>query len=122
LPGALRSLLLELFGEAIDSVRLVEHSWIALLLGRPLAVTWHQRIYLDGSADDFHANPELVLHEYFHVLRQWQTGELTIARYVMRLLRHGYWNNPYEVEARAFAARHVTRITPRVQPRTRSLP
>jgi hypothetical protein len=44
-----------------------------------------------------------VLHEYFHVLRQWNAGTLTVGRYVWEALRRGYRRNRYEVEARAFA-------------------
>ena len=53
-------------------------------------------------------DPELVLHEYFHVLRQWNTGALTTWRYVRESLRR--WlsrQNRFEVEARAFTRGHV---------------
>jgi len=106
MPPALRSLLLELFGPEINSVMVIEYSWINALHGWPLAVTRRNRIYLRFGLAHFHARPELVLHEYFHVLRQWNTGRLTLWRYVLCCLRHGYWNNPFEVEARAFAAQH----------------
>ena len=88
-------------------MRIVERSVFNLLHGRPLAVTRRGCIYLRGTAAEFFANPELVLHEYFHVLRQWAGGELTILRYVTQCLRRGYWNNPFEIEARSFAARYV---------------
>jgi len=112
MPAALRSLLLELFGAEIDSVIVVEYSWINALHGWPLAVTRRNRIYLRYDAAHFHARPALVLHEYFHVLRQWNTGRLTVLRYVLECLRHGYWNNPFEVEARAFAAQHSPALPP----------
>ena len=48
-----------------------------------------------------------MLHEYCHVIRQWEAGTLTLARYAGEWLRHGYWNNRFEVEARAFADSHV---------------
>jgi hypothetical protein len=44
-------------------------------------------IYLSGSAADFFANPALMLHEFCHVLLQWETGRLTSARYVCEWLR-----------------------------------
>jgi len=106
MPLELRSLLLELFGPEIDSVIVVEYSWINALHGWPLAVTRRDRIYLRYDTAHFHARPALVLHEYCHVLRQWNTGRLTLWRYLRECLRHGYWNNPFEVEARAFAAQH----------------
>jgi hypothetical protein len=62
----------------VDAVRVVPHSFVNLLHGRPLAVTRRRRIYLRGSAAEFFADTELVLHEYFHVLRQWEPGELTV--------------------------------------------
>jgi hypothetical protein len=109
MPPALRLLLLELFGAAVDEVRIVEHSLFNTLHLRPLAVTRRNCIYLRGSREEFFAYPELVVHEYFHVLCQWRTGELTVWRYVVELFRRGYWENRYEVEARAFAARHRLR-------------
>ena len=85
------------------------HSFVNLLHGRPLAVTRRRRIYLRGSAEEFFADTELVLHEYFHVLRQWEPGELTVTRYLLACVRHGYWNNPFEIAARRFGARHGRR-------------
>ena len=41
------------------------------------------------------------------MLKQWEPRELTIARYCLEWLRHGYYNNRFEVEARAFADRHL---------------
>jgi len=64
------------------------------------------KILLAGSADDFFADPELVLHEYFHVIRQWQPRRLTRLRYLFESLRCGYRRNPFEQEARVFAAAH----------------
>jgi hypothetical protein len=46
----------------------------------------------------------LVAHEYFHVLRQWNRGRLSIARYLAEWVRHGYWSNRYERQARRFVA------------------
>jgi hypothetical protein len=109
----MRATLCVLFGTEVDGVRIVERSVFNLLHGRPLAVTRRGCIYLRGTAAEFFANPELVLHEYFHVLRQWACGELTILRYLGQCLRHGYWNNPFEIEARSFAARYRRLFEPR---------
>jgi hypothetical protein len=57
-----------------------------------------------GSGGSFIANPEMVLHEYFDVLRQWSTGYLTRRRYLMESIRCGYRENRFEREAREFAA------------------
>lgn len=110
MPAALRECLEACLGPGVAHVRIVERSWINLLHGAPLAVTRRDRIYLSGTAAEFFARPELVLHEYFHVLRQWNTGEMTLLRYVWRCVQHGYWNNPYEVEARAFALAQCLRF------------
>ena len=40
-------------------------------------------------------------------MKQWESRLLTSRRYVLEWLRHGYWNNRFEVEARAFADSHV---------------
>ena len=51
-----------------------------------------------------------MLHEYCHVLLQWEPGSLTTLKYVREWLRHGYWNNRFEIEARDFARRHEGRL------------
>jgi hypothetical protein len=107
LPDPLRSALQTVFGEAVAEVRIVEYSVYARLHPRAVATTRRRRIYLRGSAADFFENAWLVLHEYCHVLMQWETGELTARRYALEWLRRGYWNNRFEVQARAFADRHV---------------
>lgn len=110
LPRALRASLAELFGPEVDAVQVVEHSWYARLHGRIVATTRRRRIYLRGSAAEFFRDPEIVLHEYFHVLRQWESRELSIGRYVLEWLRRGYWDNRFEIAAREFAADHLHRF------------
>jgi hypothetical protein len=51
-----------------------------------------------------------VLHEYYHVLRQWNPGILSRFRYLRECGRKGYFNNRYEVEARAFARENLQRF------------
>lgn len=109
-PAALGECLATCLGPDVSRVRVVEHSWINLAHGAPLAVTRRDRIYLPGPAAEFFARPELVFHEYFHVLRQWNTGDMTVLRYLWWCLQRGYWNNPYEVEARAFAHAQCVRF------------
>ena len=110
LPTALRASLLELFGPGVDDVRVIEHSWYARLHGRIVATTRRRRIYLRGSAAEFFDDPEIVLHEYFHVLRQWEPRQLSIWRYLLEWFRRGYWDNRFEIEAREFAADHLYRF------------
>lgn len=64
----------------------------AVTLGRTIIV--HPRFTLDDR---------LLAHELVHV-RQWRQDPLFPLRYTLATLRHGYWNNPYEVEAREASA------------------
>jgi hypothetical protein len=108
-PEAVSDALEQLLGERIGHVKIIEYSWFARLHGA-FATTRRQRIYLSGSAADFFSNPWLMLHEYCHVLRQWQTGSLTVPRYLIECLRRGYWNNRFEVEAREFADQKAAQL------------
>jgi len=107
LPGSLRTALEAVLGESVSHVDIIEHSLYARLHLRAVATTRRRRIYLRGSAQEFFDDPPLMLHEYCHVLKQWEPGDLTIVRYCLEWLRHGYWNNRFEVEARAFADRYL---------------
>jgi hypothetical protein len=102
MPADLRRALSELFGEAVDDVVLRERSWFARLHGRARATTRRNTIYLRGSLEEFFADPELMLHEYFHVLRQWNRGRMNLWDYLVEWWRRGYWNNRYERQARRF--------------------
>jgi hypothetical protein len=109
-PAQLSAALQEIFGERVDHVRVIEHSLYARLHLGARATTRRNRILLRESAAAFWCDPELVLHEYFHVLRQWQSRRLTIWRYLVESLRRGYWLNRFEIEAREFAAAHRHRL------------
>ena len=119
-PQAVSDALERLLGERIAHVKVIEHSWFARLHGAT-ATTRLRRIYLRGSAADFFSNPWLMLHEYCHVLRQWQTGSLTVPRYLLECLRRGYWNNRFEVEARAFADQNAPQLHTLLSPATTGL-
>ena len=108
--AAAEAALAQVFGQPVQHVRIIEHSWYARLHGGARATTRRGRIYLRGSAGQFFADPELVLHEYFHVLRQWQTGELTIAGYLWESWKRGYYDNRFEIDAREFAADNLYRF------------
>jgi hypothetical protein len=108
LPKELLASLEELFGEPARQVELVENSRYARLHLGARATTRRNRILLAGSLEDFLADPELVLHEYFHVLRQWNRGRLSIIGYLLESLRRGYWENRYERQARRFAAMRLS--------------
>ncbi len=110
LPGHVRAALSGLFGAEVDKVEIIEHSFFAWLHLRAVATTRRRRIYLRGSAEEFFENPALMLHEYCHVLKQWEPGTMTVTRYVGECLRRGYWDNRFEIEAREFAEDHVYRF------------
>src|SRR5438477_13140274 len=109
-PPEVRSALERLLGTGVAEVRVIEHSWFVRLHGRAIATTRRGRIYLRGSGAEFFENPWLMLHEYCHVIKQWEPRTLTIRSYAAECLRRGYWNNRFEVEARAFADTHAHRL------------
>ena len=98
-----------LFGEGVRQVKVVQYSIFVRFHWRALATTRPNRIYLRGSGKEFFADGPLVLHEYFHVLRQWATGDLTIGRYLAECFRRGYWDNRYEIEAREYTSSEIFR-------------
>jgi hypothetical protein len=114
-PTTLIANLRDIFGEPVEHVRVIEHSFYARLHFGARATTRRGRILLRGSAREFWQDPELVLHEYFHVIRQWQPRRLTIWKYLKESARRGYWHNCYEIEARAFAALHQQALGERLQ-------
>lgn len=105
-PAPLRATLRELFGETVDAVDVIEHSWFARAHLRAIATTRRRRIYLRGAAAPFFDDPAFVLHEYFHVLAQWEPRRLSVWKYLVELFRRGYWDNRFEIEAREFAEDH----------------
>ena len=102
-PPAVRAALESVLGADVDRVRVIEHSLLARMHSCDHATTRRRRIYLRGSGADFFRNPALMLHEYCHVLKQWEPRRLTAWRYLLESLRRGYWDNRFEIEARAYA-------------------
>jgi hypothetical protein len=78
--------------------------WIGGVLARmggpAAAVTLRRTIVVSPEAP---LTPDLLAHELTHV-RQWREDVLFPVRYTLATLRHGYRDNPYEVEARRVAA------------------
>lgn len=68
--------------------------------GSAAAVTLGRTIVVNPGVP---LTPSLLAHELAHV-RQWQKDPLFPLRYTLATLRHGYWSNPYEVEARQASA------------------
>jgi hypothetical protein len=86
----------------VVEVDIVAHSRYARLHWGARATTRRNRILLRGSAEEFFADSDLLLHEYYHVLRQWNRGRLSLWRYVLEWSRRGYWESRYERHARRF--------------------
>ena len=99
--------LARIFGEPAAGVVIIENSRYARMHLGMAATTRPDRILLAGDGARFIADPELLLHEFFHVLRQWRPGRLTRWRYLLESVRRGYRDNCYEREARDFAAATV---------------
>jgi hypothetical protein len=78
--------------------------WIGGVLGRmggPAAAVTLRRTIIVSPA--YPITPALIAHELTHV-RQWREDGLFPMRYALASLRHGYDQNPYEVEAREVEA------------------
>jgi hypothetical protein len=110
IPESVRIALATFFGDDVARVKVIEHSLFARLHWNALATTRRRRIYLRGSAQDFFSEPALMIHEYFHVMNQWEPRRLTTWRYVLESLRRGYWSNRFEVEARQFTADNLDKF------------
>jgi hypothetical protein len=107
LPHVVAAALERLFEESVSQVAVIECSRYAKLHRGMAATTRPNRILLTISGAEFASNPELLLHEYYHVLCQWRTGYLTRWRYMVESIRCGYRQNRYELEAREFAAANL---------------
>jgi hypothetical protein len=112
-----------LFGEPVGHIKVVQYSIFVRFHWHAIATTRKNRIYLRGSAKEFFADGPLVLHEYFHVIRQWATGDLTNLRYLAECFRRGYWDNRFEIEAREYSSTEIFRYRALLaQHRTADLP
>jgi len=86
---------------------ITENSWIAYLAAKKLkskkvAIVIGRTIHLfNTSKEEFLSDEKWVKHELCHI-RQFRQYGFTgfIARYLFESIRHGYYNNKFEVEAR----------------------
>jgi hypothetical protein len=118
LPDPTRGALGRVFEAPVDGIIVIENSLYARAHRGMCATTRPNRILLAISGAEFAANPELLLHEYFHVVRQWRPGHLTRWGYLIESARRGYLANRFEQEAREFVAtarerfeRYLTELT-----------
>ena len=110
LPIAVQHALDTIFAGRCGQVRIIQRSWRVRWHPRMHATTRRNRIYLRGTIEEFASDPALVLHEYFHVLEQWNPRRLTRWRYLVEYLRRGYSANRFEAETREFVARNLGRF------------
>lgn len=88
--------------------KFVERSWIAKVAARRLkykhiAMVVGNTIHLHGvSKDDFIQNERWLRHEMEHIKQFKQHGFVPfIYKYLLESFRNGYYNNKFEIEARA---------------------
>ena len=96
-------------GSYIDltSITIKENSWIAKLAARKLksknvAIVFGKTIHLHNVSAAYFLNDEKwVRHETCHV-RQFQENGffIFIIKYLWESIKHGYYNNKFEAEAR----------------------
>jgi len=84
-----------------------ENSWIAKLAAfklrsKQVAIVIGKTIHLHNTTkQEFLKDEKWVKHELCHVKQFQQNGYLRfIAKYLWESIKHGYFNNKYEVEAR----------------------
>ena len=70
--------------------------WLSKMRGPAAAVALRRTIVVHP---DVRLSRRLLVHELEHV-RQWAEDPLFPLRYALESLRHGYWNNHYEQQAR----------------------
>ena len=85
-----------------------ENSWLAKVAAKKLsadsvAMVLGKTIHLHGSSkENFLADEHWVKHELCHVKQFAANGNLLFTlKYLWESLRVGYYNNKYEIEARA---------------------
>ena len=91
----------------MDDYFIKENSWIAKLAAKKLrtnnvAIVIGKTIHLyNTSKQNFLQDERWLKHELCHVRQFKQYGLVNfIAKYLWESMRHGYYNNKYEVEAR----------------------
>ncbi len=108
MPEKIKNALDVVLGESIDSVEIIKNNWRLKITGT-YATTRVNTIYLRGSAEEFFTYDFTVLEEYYHVVKQWNTGAMTRSSYMAEYLKNGYDNNRFEIEAKTFAGDNLQR-------------
>lgn len=91
----------------LKKVKIKEDSWFARIAAAKLgservAIVWGRTIHLHNTSKaDFLSDRRWVNHELKHVAQFEQYGWLRFAiLYLVESIRHGYFNNKFEQEAR----------------------
>src|SRR5690606_24977769 len=103
--GAMADCLSQIFGQSVTGVNIRNKT----VVNNDFVTTRRNSIRLPPtlSVDEFFADHSLVLHEYYHVLRQWNTGQLSRRAYVAEFMRNGSADgNRFEDAADSFAKSH----------------
>jgi len=109
LPADARAALERTLAHPLRAIKMIDYSRNSRLHRGMVATTRPGCILLCGSGEDFLADPEFLLHEYFHVVHHWNAGRMTRFGYLLESARRGYWRNGFEREAREFAVRNLAR-------------
>jgi RHS repeat-associated protein len=109
MDDCLRQCLGQVFREPIPEIRITPEG------NRPsdAAISSPNTIDLPGSCVDFFQNDRWVLHEYYHVIRQWRRGTMTGLLYLIEAIDSGSFEAPdnrYERAAEEFARRYRDRL------------
>jgi hypothetical protein len=107
-----RNCLSKIFGFPVQQIKVVDRSAMPHMFTGSRTFTLPGTIVLPGSCTNFWRDPQLVLHEYYHVIDQWGTNRMTLGRYLLEGLRQevgggdGHKDNRFEKEADFFARTH----------------
>ena len=95
--------------QQVIKYRIKEKSWLAGLAAKKLgaghvAMVIGRTIHLHNvSKDEFKSVPRWLRHEQCHLRQFKEHGFFTfLGKYLIESLKHGYYNNKYEVEAREY--------------------
>lgn len=95
-----------------EAVSIREHSLLARIAARKMgydqvAIVFGTTIHLHNTTKAvFFANPSWVFHELKHVEQYLRLGYFNfLIQYLKEFRRNGYYNNAFEVEARAAEAK-----------------
>jgi len=110
-PPQLQCCLEQIFGESVGGISVFANSLMSKLHNN-YYTTRRNTIYLPGNCSRFFNDEWLVLHEYYHVVDQWNTSRLTVRLYLLEAAiqkmmgKDPHKDNRYEKEADAFANNH----------------